>query len=36
MNYATELFLSALGLIFAIVVVSEIVAKLIGTNVEEE
>lgn len=30
MNFATELFLSAFGLIMAIVIVSEVVAKSLG------
>ena len=36
MNFAAELFLSALGMMLTIVVISEIVAKILGSIGGEE
>ncbi|TCS41095.1 hypothetical protein BCF53_107109 [Reinekea marinisedimentorum] len=36
MNFATELFLQAFGLIFSVVIIAEIVVKVLGTVSHEE
>lgn len=36
MNFAAELFLSALGMMLTIIVISEIVAKVLGLNKGED
>ena len=36
MNYATELFAASIGVIIGIVIVSQLVAKVIGGSTNEE